>query len=52
MMKAVKRDEREMKDSGIEWIGKIPRSWACCKQKNKRPVIQYNDVWLILSLDT
>jgi len=26
-MKAVKRDAREMKDSGIEWIGKYPKSW-------------------------
>lgn len=24
---------REMKDSGIEWIGEIPKSWVCCKQK-------------------
>lgn len=24
---------REMKDSGIEWIGKIPSYWGCCKQK-------------------
>lgn len=24
---------REMKDSGIEWIGEIPKSWICCKQK-------------------
>ena len=24
----------EMKDSGIEWIGKIPKSWTCCKQKH------------------
>ena len=26
-MKAIKRDEREMKDSGIEWLGKIPIEW-------------------------
>ena len=26
-MKAVKRDAREMKDSGIEWIGEIPQDW-------------------------
>ena len=26
-MKAIMRDEREMKDSGIEWIGKIPIEW-------------------------
>lgn len=24
---------REMKDSGIEWIGEIPAGWKCCKQK-------------------
>jgi type I restriction enzyme S subunit len=24
---------REMKDSGIEWIGEIPKDWVCCKQK-------------------
>ena len=23
----------EMKESGIPWIGKVPKSWACCKQK-------------------
>lgn len=25
---------REMKDSGIEWIGEIPKDWVCCKVKN------------------
>lgn len=24
---------REMRDSGIKWIGKIPSGWICCKQK-------------------
>lgn len=24
---------REMKDSGIEWIGQIPKDWKCCKVK-------------------
>lgn len=24
---------REMKDSGIEWIGEIPKDWKCCKVK-------------------
>lgn len=24
---------REMKDSGVEWIGEIPKHWRCCKQK-------------------
>ena len=26
-MKAIMRDEREMKDSGIEWIGQLPLNW-------------------------
>ena len=30
-MKAVKRDEREMRDCGVEWIAKIPSSWRVCK---------------------
>lgn len=25
---------QEMKDSGIEWIGKIPANWQVCKQKH------------------
>jgi len=24
---------RELKDSGIKWIGQIPSDWNCCKQK-------------------
>lgn len=24
---------REMKNSGVEWIGRIPKDWTCCKQK-------------------
>ena len=24
---------REMKDSGIEWIGEIPKGWKVCKVK-------------------
>ncbi len=24
---------RDMKDSGVEWIGKIPENWECCKLK-------------------
>lgn len=24
---------REMKNSGIDWIGEIPTNWNCCKQK-------------------
>lgn len=30
---------REMKDSGVEWIGEIPVSWNCCKQKYKLTLI-------------
>lgn len=26
--------EAEMKDSGVKWIGKIPKHWKCCKQKH------------------
>ena len=25
---------REMKDSGIAWIGKIPKGWSVCRVKN------------------
>ena len=28
------RGEREMKDSGVEWIGEIPKEWNKCKLKN------------------
>mgnify|MGYP004512696603 CR=1 FL=1 len=28
------RGEREMKDSGVEWIGGIPEEWNKCKLKN------------------
>ena len=28
------RGEREMKDSGVEWIGEIPEKWNKCKLKN------------------
>ena len=27
------RGEREMKDSGVEWIGEIPKTWAICPLK-------------------
>lgn len=33
IVKTVVRPETEMKDSGVEWIGLIPSSWVCCKQK-------------------
>lgn len=32
--KLVKRDESEMKDSGIKWLGKIPKAWVRSKLKN------------------
>ncbi|MCH4193384.1 MAG: restriction endonuclease subunit S [Butyrivibrio sp.] len=25
---------REMKDSGVEWIGEIPKEWSCIRMKN------------------
>ena len=28
------RDASEMKDSGVEWIGKIPKYWEINKLKN------------------
>ena len=28
------RGEREMKDSGVEWIGEIPKEWSSCKLKS------------------
>ena len=33
-MKAIMRDEREMKDSGIEWIENIPINWKIAKIRN------------------
>lgn len=30
---------REMKDSGVEWIGKIPNGWSVCKLKNISNII-------------
>ena len=30
---AMVRLESEMKDSGVEWIGKIPKAWECIKLK-------------------
>ena len=32
-MKAVKRHEQEMKDSGIEWVGRYPVSWSLIANK-------------------
>ncbi len=33
-MKAIMRDDREMKDSGIDWIGKIPNCWRTARLKD------------------
>lgn len=30
----VKRSSEEMKDSGVEWIGKVAKDWIICKFKN------------------
>lgn len=30
---------REMRDSGVEWIGEIPKDWNCCKQKYRFTLI-------------
>ena len=53
-MKTVIRPEEEMKDSGIEWIGNIPKNWAikpvyaCLNEINQKnsPIMTTN----ILSL--
>lgn len=42
------RPNREMKDSGIEWIGEIPKEWEICRHKNvmqkeKNICEHYND---------
>ncbi len=33
-MKYTLRDKKEMKDSGVEWVGKIPESWDTERLKN------------------
>lgn len=35
---------REMKDSGIEWIGKIPEDWEICKLKNTSDIYTGNSI--------
>lgn len=35
---------REMKDSGVEWIGKIPRDWKVCKIKNIAQIYTGNSI--------
>ncbi|MBG0765496.1 MAG: restriction endonuclease subunit S, partial [Tissierellales bacterium] len=39
--KLVKRDKSEMKDSGVEWLGKIPKDWEVKKLKHiiKEPLM-------------
>lgn len=32
---------REMKDSGIEWIGEIPKEWKLCRVKNELDNLDY-----------
>ena len=46
-MKAIKRDEHELKNSGVEWIGKIPIAWELRKVKyvadfNPKVTIQFD----------
>ncbi|MBR2142709.1 hypothetical protein, partial [Anaerovibrio sp.] len=48
-MKAIMRDEREMKDSNIPWIEKIPCNWKVRRGKTiltllKRPVLEEDGV--------
>ena len=48
-MKAVMRDEREMKDSNIPWIEEIPCNWKVRRGKTiltllKRPVLEADGV--------
>ncbi|MFA7109291.1 MAG: restriction endonuclease subunit S [Sphaerochaetaceae bacterium] len=35
---------REMKDSGIEWIGKIPQDWRVCRFKNTCSLFTGNSI--------
>lgn len=37
----IKREDHEMKDSGIEWLGMIPKEWQVSKMKNK--LIKFTD---------
>ena len=43
------RGEREMKDSGVEWLGEIPKEWKCQKLKytifpQNRPVFSTDEI--------
>ena len=35
---------REMKDSGVEWIGEIPKDWKICKIKNIAQIYTGNSI--------
>lgn len=35
---------REMKDSGVDWIGEIPRDWKVCKIKNIAQIYTGNSI--------
>ncbi|MGL5779202.1 restriction endonuclease subunit S [Cetobacterium sp.] len=37
----IKREAHEMKDSGVEWLGVIPKEWQVSKMKNK--LIKFTD---------
>ena len=36
------RNDDEMKDSGVEWIGKIPKEWNVTKLKNLATIVTGN----------
>ncbi|MBC2852430.1 restriction endonuclease subunit S [Cetobacterium sp. 2G large] len=37
----IRREDHEMKDSGVEWLGMIPKEWQVSKMKNK--LIKFTD---------
>ena len=37
----IKREAHEMKDSGVEWLGMIPKEWGTSKLKNK--LVKFTD---------
>ena len=55
-MKYRYRSDEEMKDSGVEWIGKIPKDWEVSKNRYifslKRKEINESDDTTVLSLTT
>ena len=36
------RSEDELKDSGVEWIGKVPKDWKVSKLKNLVTIVTGN----------